>query len=250
MRQVLALDVPAPVTGLGDAKAIGFYQEATRRITELDGVQGVAVGSFVPWRDAGTFGPGFQFTVEGNTPANEAESPHARMRIVAGKWKGRHLTPPAGRTVRPTADRVREAWMSIVQLDIPDARVLDLFAGSGALGLEALSRGARSADFVDDSAQSLKILQSNLVALDAGVDAVSHRADAIKFIAKLDASEYDVAFADPPYGKGLAEAVVEQCLKTPFARVLGVEHERKLALPGSDDRRVYGDTVVTFYRTP
>jgi predicted permease len=86
MRQVLALDVPAPVTGLGDAKAIGFYQEATRRITELDGVQGVAVGSFVPWRDAGTFGPGFQFTVEGNTPANEAESPHARMRIVAPRF--------------------------------------------------------------------------------------------------------------------------------------------------------------------
>src|SRR6185503_9782871 len=86
MRQVLALDVPAPVTGLGDAKAIAFYQEATRRIKELDGVEGVAVGSFVPWRDAGTFGPGFQFTVEGNTPANEAESPHARMRIVAPRF--------------------------------------------------------------------------------------------------------------------------------------------------------------------
>ena len=86
MRQVLAFDVPAPVTGLGDAKAISFYQEATRRIEGLDGVDGVAVGSFVPWRDAGTFGPGFQFTVEGNTPANAAESPHARMRIVAPRF--------------------------------------------------------------------------------------------------------------------------------------------------------------------
>jgi len=172
------------------------------------------------------------------------------MRIIAGKWKGRNLTSPPDRTVRPTSDRVREAWMSIIQLEIPDARVLDLFSGSGALGLEALSRGARSADFVDDSAKSLQILQANLVALDAGVDAVTHRADALKFIAKLEAAEYDVAFADPPYAKGLAEAVAEQWLKTPFARVLGVEHERKIKLPSTDDRRVYGDTVVTFYRTP
>jgi 16S rRNA (guanine966-N2)-methyltransferase len=172
------------------------------------------------------------------------------MRIVAGKWKGRHLTPPPDRTVRPTADRVREAWMSIIQLDIPDARVLDLFAGSGALGIEALSRGARSADFVDDSAKSLRTLQTNLADLEAGDGAAVHRTDAIKFIAKLPAAAYDIAFADPPYAQGLAEAVAEQWLAAPFARVLGVEHEKRVTLPGSEDRRVYGDTVVTFFRTP
>ena len=86
MRQVLAFDIPTSATGLGDAKAIDFYQEATRRIGELPGVEGVAVGSFVPWRDAGSFGPGFQFTVEGYTPADGEENPRARMRIVAPRF--------------------------------------------------------------------------------------------------------------------------------------------------------------------
>lgn len=140
--------------------------------------------------------------------------------------------------------------MSIVQLDLPDARVLDLFAGSGALGIEALSRGARSADFVDSSAKNLKGLQANLTSLEAGGAAAIHKADAMKFIMELQPLAYDVAFADPPYAEGLAEAVAILWLKTPFARVFGVEHEKRVTLPGSADRRVYGDTVVTFYRTP
>ena len=86
MRQVLAFDIPTSATGLGDAKAIDFYQEATRRIGELPGVEGVAVGSFVPWRDAGSMGPGFQFTVEGYTPADGEENPRARLRIVAPRF--------------------------------------------------------------------------------------------------------------------------------------------------------------------
>jgi 16S rRNA (guanine966-N2)-methyltransferase len=172
------------------------------------------------------------------------------MRVIAGKWKGRRLTPPPDRTVRPTADRVKEAWMSIVHLELSDARVLDLFAGSGALGIEALSRGAREVDLVDSSAKGLKTLQANLAALEAGADARVHRADALKFIAGLDPRAYDVAFVDPPYAQGLAEAVADAWLKTPFARVIGIEHERKVRLPGDVDRREYGDTVVTFYRAP
>src|SRR3954469_15063525 len=103
------------------------------------------------------------------------------MRIVAGRWKGGPLPPPAGRAGRPTADRVREAWMSIVQPWLPDARVLDLFAGSGALGLEALSRGAASADFVEIAPPSLHTLRENAAAL--GADALGaaamtvHRVD-------------------------------------------------------------------------
>jgi predicted permease len=85
-RQVLAVDVPAAVTGLGDAKAISFYQEATRRVSALHGVEGVAFGSFVPWRDAGSFGPGFQFTAEGYQRADGEEDPHARMRMIAPRF--------------------------------------------------------------------------------------------------------------------------------------------------------------------
>jgi predicted permease len=83
MRQVLAVDVPAAAVGVGNAQAIGFYQEVTRRIGQLPGVDGVALGSFVPWRDAGSFGPGFQFTAEGHTRENGEENPHARLRVVS-----------------------------------------------------------------------------------------------------------------------------------------------------------------------
>ncbi len=86
MRRVLAVDIPMTATGLGDPKTINFYQEATRRIGELPGVEGVAVGSFVPWRDAGSLGPGFQFTVEGYKPADGEEDPRARMRMVAPRF--------------------------------------------------------------------------------------------------------------------------------------------------------------------
>jgi 16S rRNA (guanine966-N2)-methyltransferase len=140
--------------------------------------------------------------------------------------------------------------MSIVQLDLPDARVLDLFAGSGALGIEALSRGALSVEFVEVAPRSLAALRDNLRLVGAEGEATVHRADAIKFVARLASTEFDVAFADPPYRLGLAEQIARQWLETPFARVLGVEHEKTVHLPESEDRRVYGDTVVTFYRQP
>jgi predicted permease len=88
MRQVLAVNVPASLTGLGDPKAIAFFQEATRRVSKLPGVEDAAVGSFVPWRDAGSMGPGFQFTVEGYSPADGEENPRGRMRIVAPRFFG------------------------------------------------------------------------------------------------------------------------------------------------------------------
>jgi 16S rRNA (guanine966-N2)-methyltransferase len=172
------------------------------------------------------------------------------VRIVAGKWRGRRIKPPADERVRPTADRVREAWMSILPADLPGARVIDLFAGSGALGLEALSRGAVSAVFVEKGARSLRALRENAIALEAEDEIEIHRADAVQFAARLSHGSFDVAFADPPYRLGLATHMAELWLATPFARVLGIEHEKSLELPGTEDRRVYGDTVVTFYRTP
>lgn len=173
-----------------------------------------------------------------------------RLRIVAGKWKGRQLKPPADDRVRPTADRVREAWMSILHASLTDARVLDLFAGSGALGIEALSRGAREVHFVELGSRSLLALRQNLSLVGADAEAHVHRGDALKFATRLGRLEFDVAFADPPYRMGLAERVARQWLTTPFAAVLGIEHERAALLPEPGDRREYGDTVVTFYRTP
>ena len=142
--------------------------------------------------------------------------------------------------------------MSILQLDIPDARVLDLFAGSGALGLEALSRGAERVDFVESHAASLGTLRENVELLGAADAVALHRADAHAFVAALPAGEppYDLAVADPPYGQGHAARLVTVWLERPFARVFGVEHETGAALPAGGRTRRYGSTSITFYRTP
>ena len=171
------------------------------------------------------------------------------MRIVAGQWRGRRLVAPKGELVRPTGDRVREAWMSIVSAWLPEARVLDLFAGSGALGIEALSRGATSVDFVDTAAPSLDAIGKNLANVGAGDTAKVHRIDAFAFIATLGAHAYDVAFADPPYDKGSSARVAEQWLDTPFADLLGIEHRAFEAMPEGGEKRRYGGSAITFYRT-
>ena len=170
------------------------------------------------------------------------------MRIVAGQWRGRRLVAPRGDIARPTADRVREAWMSIVTPWLAGARVLDLFAGSGALGIEALSRGAASADFVENAAPSIAAIGENLASVGAGDEARMHRGDALEFVARLAAHAYDVAFADPPYDRGLAEQVAAQWLVTPFAEVLGVEHRAFEKMPAGGERRKYGGTAITCYR--
>jgi|SRR5687767_1742682 16S rRNA (guanine966-N2)-methyltransferase len=171
------------------------------------------------------------------------------MRIVAGEWRGRRIKAPAGDRVRPTADRVREAWMSIVQPHLLDAAVLDLFAGSGALGLEALSRGASSAVFVEIAPASLRALSENIEALDAGDVATVRRADALRFVEALAAHAFDVAFADPPYGHGAAARLAELWHATPFARVLGIEHRAGEEMPPGGDSRRYGSTAVTVYES-
>jgi 16S rRNA (guanine966-N2)-methyltransferase len=169
------------------------------------------------------------------------------MRIVAGEWRGRRIKAPTGDRVRPTADRVREAWMSIVQPHLPGATVLDLYAGSGALGLEALSRGASRAVFVEIAPRSLRALGDNIEALGAGNVATVRRADALRFAESLPALAFDVAFADPPYGHGTAAHLAEVWQRTPFVRLLGIEHRFGEPMPPGGDPRRYGSTVVTFY---
>lgn len=171
------------------------------------------------------------------------------MRIVGGRWRGHRLRSPADARVRPTADRVREAWMSILQLDLPEAAVLDLFAGSGALGLEALSRGASRAEFVEIGSKSLSALRDNAARLGVESEIVVHKADAVRFIDRLEANAFDICFADPPYGLGLADKVASRWLNVPFARILGIEHRHDDPVPPGGDSRRYGDTALTFFRT-
>ncbi len=169
------------------------------------------------------------------------------MRIVSGRWRGRVIKAPADPRVRPTADRVREAWMSIFQNELPGARIVDLFAGSGALGLEALSRGAEHADFVELGRRSLAALGANIELLGAEELCTVHRGDAVRFVAKLGADAYDIAFADPPYGLGMAQSIAERWRAVPFAPLLAIEHPVREIISGND-RRVYGDTAITILR--
>ena len=170
------------------------------------------------------------------------------MRIVAGEWGGRRIEAPPGRGTRPTTDRVREAWMSTVAPVLPGARVLDLFAGSGALGLEALSRGAVTATFVEQDAKAISVLRANVQALGAEDAARVVRSDALKYARGLGAGAFDVAFADPPYGGGIAGELAKAFAAVPFAGLLCIEHGKDDVLPGLAAARTrrYGDTCLTF----
>ncbi len=154
---------------------------------------------------------------------------------------------PKDARVRPTADRVREAWMSILGAELAGARVLDLFAGSGALGLEALSRGAASATFVELNPASLEALRANIAALGVGDRVQVHRGDALRFAGALESGAFDIAFADPPYSTDAADRVVALFRRQPFARILSVEHPADRPVAGDETRR-YGDTAVSFCR--
>ncbi|MDX1567692.1 MAG: 16S rRNA (guanine(966)-N(2))-methyltransferase RsmD [Longimicrobiales bacterium] len=174
------------------------------------------------------------------------------MRIISGRWRGHPLKAPSGRDVRPTSDRVKEAWMSMLGDHVVDARILDLFAGSGSLGLECLSRGARRVVFVERAGPALKSLRANLDALtpDAGAAEVV-RADAMELVEEIE-EPFDIALADPPYGRGLARRLLEVFREKPFARELWVEHgtrEELPDLPGLESRR-YGDTTLTRIDAP
>lgn len=169
------------------------------------------------------------------------------MRIIAGRWKGHTIEAPRGTDTRPTSDRVREAWMSALGAAVVEARVLDLFAGSGALGLEALSRGAREVVFVERAGRALRTLRENVERLGAGEEVRVVRHDAARYAESLDEAAFDLALADPPYGEGLAAHLLEAFRRKPFARALWVEHRSSEELPEIDGLRTrhYGDTSLT-----
>lgn len=169
------------------------------------------------------------------------------MRIIGGAWGGRRVAAPKGRAVRPTSDRVREAWMSAMGGRFDGLAVVDLFAGSGALGLECLSRGAERCTFVEQARASLRAIEANIAALDAGSRAEVVRGDALSFARDLGPGAFDLALADPPYGQGFATELLAAFAAAPFALELWVEHGSDEALPdlsGLRSRR-YGDTTLT-----
>jgi 16S rRNA (guanine966-N2)-methyltransferase len=169
------------------------------------------------------------------------------MRIIAGRWKGHRLKALQGRGIRPTTDRVRESWMSAMGGRLDGLRVLDLFAGSGALGLETLSRGAEHVVFVELARGSLKVLKANVELLDAGSATTVVADDVFHYLRRVAPGSFDVALADPPYGTGDAARLVEHFKARPFARELWVEHPWREEFPlGALDRtRRYGDTALT-----
>ena len=184
------------------------------------------------------------------------------MRIVGGTFKGRSLAGPTGAATRPTSDRVREAIFNILahgidSFTLEGARVLDLFAGTGALGLEAMSRGARICQFVDDSAEARGLIRRNADALGLIGQCKIWRRDATKLGPCAPQPGFDLVFADPPYGKGLGEkalvSLIEGAWLNPAAVVVLEEAEKVVVgeVPGLMvfDLRTYGDTQVRFYRT-
>ena len=174
------------------------------------------------------------------------------MRIIAGKWRSRIIEAPPGRNTRPTTDRVREAWMSMLQPEIPGSRVLDLFAGSGALGLETLSRGAEHVTFVEKGPPALRVLKANITKLGADAESEVVKADALKFAAGLRPAAYDIALADPPYASGAVAELVRLYRERPFAQSLWLEHAASEAIEPDEnsETRRYGDTAITRLLAP
>ena len=172
------------------------------------------------------------------------------MRIVGGKFAGLDLTSPNDFRVRPTAELVRAAMLDRLRDRLPQARILDLFAGTGALGLEALSRGAARADFVETRASSLHALKANIVLLRARDRTRVFNKDALPFAAALGEGSYDIAFVDPPYESRMLDRVIEGWQRTRFSTILVAEHATTHTLPPGAKVERFGETSVSFYGLP
>jgi 16S rRNA (guanine966-N2)-methyltransferase len=169
------------------------------------------------------------------------------MRIIAGRWADRALVSPGGR-VRPTAEALRDEMMRMLGEDLKGARVADLFAGTGALGLEALSRGARYCDFVENGPAALHSLKANVAALRLREKTRIYDRDAIPFVERLPEDRYDIVFVDPPYGSRKLDRVIRQWLYVPFGRILVLEHAvDHEGLPRGRTRK-FGESAITLLR--
>ncbi len=181
------------------------------------------------------------------------------IRVIGGEYRGRRLTSVKGMATRPTADRVRESIFNIIGDKISGARVLDLFAGTGAMGIEAMSRGADFALFIDNSPAAIKTIQHNIETLGIrmDMDAVILCRDIGRNLNDLQGtSEFDLIFMDPPYGKGLIEPTLAALPKTHSLRleaIAVVEHRADEPIKDVSsfrvyDQRTYGKTMVSFFQ--
>ena len=170
------------------------------------------------------------------------------MRILKGKHAGRTLVSP-GKGVRPTPEAARDRSLTLVADELRGSRVLDLFAGTGAVGLEALSRGASSVDFVENGPAALHALKANVAALRARRDTRIFKKDVLQWIKALQPGAYAIAYADPPYGSRKLDRVLEQWRRVPFADILIVEHDEDHELGIKGKRYDFqGPTRITILR--
>jgi 16S rRNA (guanine966-N2)-methyltransferase len=174
------------------------------------------------------------------------------MRVTGGELVGRTLAVPAA-SVRPTADRVRESLFMILSPELPGCEVLDLYAGSGALGIEALSRGAKHCLFVEADRRVAKVIGENLDRLGLGSRAAVAVAPVERWLERADGRTFDLILMDPPYrAPGIAAvlAVIARTARIRLGGLLVLEHDRRLEVPTAGyelrDRRRYGDTMVSF----
>lgn len=182
------------------------------------------------------------------------------MRIVGGSLRGRVLKTPSSRSIRPTSDRLRESVFDILAHSYDDpvsgAQAIDLFAGTGALGVEALSRGAERALFVDDGAEARALLRANIEALGLGGVTSVFRRDATKLGAAPPGERFSLAFLDPPYGRDLATRALASLVEGGWLAdgaliVIEEAAEAPLRLPEGiveEERRRYGDTQIVIAR--
>lgn len=180
------------------------------------------------------------------------------MRIISGEARGRRFDAPCGEETRPTTDRIKESMFSILQFDVADSMVLDLFSGSGSLGFEAISRGAKLAYLNDQAAESAQLIERNAERLKFDTRAVVSESSFDICLKRLAEKElkFDLIFLDPPYNAGLEQEAIkliqEYDLLAKDGKII-VEHQQKTAPPeflyaGSFDTRRYGTTCVTIFQ--
>ena len=182
------------------------------------------------------------------------------MRVITGSARGHKLKAPTGENTRPTSDRVKESLFNILGIIAEEDVVLDLFSGSGGIGIEFLSRGANFAYFVDENEESVKIINDNLVKTKLADKALVYKDKVDRAIKKLAVKDirFDYIFLDPPYNKEIVVETLENLIQEKLLKKTGqviIEHETKLELPDKfknlikTDYRKYGDTSISFYRS-
>lgn len=177
------------------------------------------------------------------------------MRIISGEHKGRRLVGGKKTEVRPTSDKVKESIFNVLREEVEGKRILDLFAGAGSLGIEALSRGAQWVTFVDASSQSINILKKNLKNLNLKSKSTVRRLDGLRALNKLK-QNFQIIFADPPYLKGFVQRIIDSVAQSEVLEKNGIlilEHHKKEALSFPEEKlsvlkqKKFGDTVISFF---